>query len=330
VAALLSVPANASPDSRGRAVHAHELPGRVDVIIPTFNRAHRVGNAIRSVLAQSAAECCEIYIVDDGSSDNTAEVVARFGQRVNYVRQEQAGPAAARNAGIRASSGEFVTFLDSDDVWLPDKIERQLAAMRQWPEVLLVGGRSYDQASGARHLRPAPPVATDVPVDFASPLFDDNFLPTPVVMVRRSALLQTGMFAPELPQAEDYHLWTRLACRGRGVFLSAPVAVITTDDPGSLTRDRPALLHASLRARRLLRSELVKRPDCRASWRRGMAACLAQLRDGCYRRGEFAAAAGYGAASLIYRPWPRARWEFGRVLAAAGRAAWGLTTSAAQ
>jgi glycosyltransferase involved in cell wall biosynthesis len=300
----------------------NERNGRVTVVIPTYNRAHYLPGAIRSVLNQTAADRCDIIVVDDGSTDDTPGVVAQFGNHVRYLRQPNAGSAAARNAGINASDAEFVAFLDVDDEWLPDKIERQLAVMTRCPEAALVAGRSYDRASGAPlRLRPEPPVATDAPVDFAPALFKDNFIPTPVVMVRRSALEHVGLFQPELRQAQDYHLWTRLACHGRGVYLSAPLAVITTDDPDSVSRDAARLLRWSLRARQLLRRELRVRPDCRPAWRRGMAACLAQLRDECYRRREFADATRFGAASLMYRPWPRPKWEFGRLLASAARAA---------
>ncbi len=304
--------------------------GTVSVIIPTYNRARLLARAIRGVLSQTAADCCEIVVIDDGSTDNTADVVAEFGGRVRYLRQENAGPAAARNAGIQAGGGEFVAFLDADDTWLPDKIERQLAALQGRPEVLLVAGPALDRlADGSLHVRPTAPVATAAPVDFAPHLFEDNFLATTTVMVRRSGLEEVGLFRPDLPQSEDYHLWVRLAGRGPGVLLDRPVAIYTADDPRSLTRNRLELLRANLRVRWLLRRELIRRPDCRASWRRGLAHCLARLRDEYYRDGEFAAAACCGAASLACRPWPPPKWEVGRLLSAVGRALIEPVTNAA-
>jgi glycosyltransferase involved in cell wall biosynthesis len=325
------------PPPAGHAVtQAEQRPttsppdGRVAVIIPTYNRAHLIGRAIGSVLSQTAADRCEIVVVDDGGADNTADVVSGFDGRVCYLRQANAGPAAARNAGIRASSSEFIAFLDADDEWLPDKIERQLGAMCGPREVLIVAGRALDRdADGALRGRPDPPVATDSPVDFAPRLFIDNFLATSTVMVRRCGLARTGLFRPDLPQSEDYELWGRLACRGTGVFLDDPLALYAAAEPGSLTRDRTALLRSNLRARTLLRRELLRRPDCRANWWAGLADCLARLRDECYRRGDFADAAWFGAGSLLCRPWPRPKWELGRLFAAAARAAAGSITAAA-
>jgi len=107
---------------------------RVSVIIPTFNRADRVSRAIDSVLSQTYRDF-EIIVVDDGSSDNTREVVTAYGAPVRYVFQENQGPGAARNHGIRVAAGMYLGFLDSDDVWLPTFLAKTVAALDEYPDV---------------------------------------------------------------------------------------------------------------------------------------------------------------------------------------------------
>jgi glycosyltransferase involved in cell wall biosynthesis len=102
----------------------------VSVIIPTYNAAAFIAEAIDSALAQTYAPR-EVIVVDDGSTDDTAEVLARYGDRVTYIRQENARQAAARNRGVRDSSATVLAFLDADDVWRPDKLEKQLAVLER-------------------------------------------------------------------------------------------------------------------------------------------------------------------------------------------------------
>jgi glycosyltransferase involved in cell wall biosynthesis len=110
---------------------------RVSVVIPTYNRASRLPAAIDSVLRQGVSDI-EIIVVDDGSSDDTRAVVARYGNRVRYVYQANAGVGAARNAGIRLATGTFAAFLDSDDRWHDFKLSMQLALFDARPDVGLV------------------------------------------------------------------------------------------------------------------------------------------------------------------------------------------------
>ena len=107
---------------------------KVSVIIPTYNRAHLVGRAIRSVLNQTYQDF-EIIVVDDGSTDNTEEVVKSFNDpRIRYIRHEKnRGGSAACNTGIRAARGEYIAFQDSDDEWLPEKLEKQMQVFENTP-----------------------------------------------------------------------------------------------------------------------------------------------------------------------------------------------------
>src|ERR1039457_5929793 len=102
----------------------------VSVIMPTYNRGYVVGEAIESILNQTY-DNIEVVVVDDGSTDNTQEKLKEYGDRIRVVYQRNSGPAAARNRGIRAARGEIIAFLDSDDVWLPTILERQVSLLQQ-------------------------------------------------------------------------------------------------------------------------------------------------------------------------------------------------------
>jgi len=106
----------------------------VSVIVPTYNRAYLLGEAIESILAQDITDCdLEIIVVDDGSKDNTQEVVRRYGDRVRYIRQENQGAGVARNRGVDEARGDWISFLDSDDRWLPYKLSLQFKVLEHFP-----------------------------------------------------------------------------------------------------------------------------------------------------------------------------------------------------
>lgn len=290
--------------------------GRVTVVMPTYNRARMLPTAIESALAQTAVDRCDIVVVDDGSVDDTRDVVQRYGNRVIYIYQSNAGLAAARNTAIRATDNEFVAFLDDDDTWEPDKTERQLATFAQHPHVVLVAGRATGHyADGLTRLHKVPDIPFDTPVDFAPLLFEDNFLTVPMVMVRRDALDAAGLHDETLRRRQDYHMWTRIALSGPCVLQDAHVADYAIDTSGGLSSDRKAAMLANLHVRQELRRELAMRPDCRRPWRRGMALATAILRDLAYRNEEYADAVRFGFQTLWYRPW-RPRWEWRRLFEA--------------
>jgi glycosyltransferase involved in cell wall biosynthesis len=107
----------------------------VSVIIPTYNRAHYLGEAIESILNQDIRDCrIEIIVVDDGSTDNTKEVLRKFGNSVRYIYQDNGGAGPARNRGIDEATGEWISFLDSDDRWLPGKLTLQFRVLDAFPD----------------------------------------------------------------------------------------------------------------------------------------------------------------------------------------------------
>lgn len=183
----------------------------ISVILPTYNRAPFLERAMGSVLAQRRP-CGELLVVDDGSTDNTADLVARWAASasvpVRYLHQENRGAAAARNTGIRAARGELLAFLDSDDWWLPNKLELQAAALADNPGTLIAHTREIWFRHGQR-------VNQKKKHD---PPHGDIFLPSlamcvvgmSTVLARRQLFDRYGFFDESLPCCEDYELWLRV------------------------------------------------------------------------------------------------------------------------
>lgn len=180
----------------------------VSVIIPTFNSAGMVREAVESVLGQTVA-AHEIIVVDDGSTDKTAEVLAPYFDRIHYLKQENQGVAAARNRGIAAAKGDLIAFLDADDVWHPRKLELQLRTMRERPEVGMLGTGVFDWPGAA------PETTRKQSRLYARvawwELVVRNRFTTSSVVVRRALLEKVGQLDEELRGPEDLDLWLRIA-----------------------------------------------------------------------------------------------------------------------
>lgn len=187
---------------------AEQIPLKVSVIIPTYNRAGYLGEALESVFRQSLAPC-EIIVVDDGSTDDTQRVICDAPVRVRYFEQAHQGIAAARNLGLKKATGEAIAWLDSDDLWEPDflaTVVRTLARDGALDGVYT--GITMIDAEGIR-LRSARRV--EPPEMLYDALIRGNFLATPSVVVRKTCYDQVGAFDPRLRIAEDYDMWLRLS-----------------------------------------------------------------------------------------------------------------------
>jgi hypothetical protein len=186
---------------------------RISVIIPVFNLRDFVADAIDSVLGQTLpASEIEVVVVDDGSTDGSSEVVARYVPRVRLVRQANRGLSGARNTGIRESSGAFLAFLDADDRLLPEKFAAQLAVFEARSELGLVytGVRHVDEAR-----RPLPQRGwSTVEGDVLPRLVLGNLIHPVTVLVRRDPVERAGGFDETLRSAEDWDLWLRLSRAG--------------------------------------------------------------------------------------------------------------------
>jgi glycosyltransferase involved in cell wall biosynthesis len=182
----------------------------VSVVITSYNYGRFLDGAIESVLAQTYAPI-EVVVVDDGSTDETADVAHRYAARgVRYVRTENSGAAKARNTGLAATEGPIVAFLDADDVFLPDKLDRQIAHMRAHPEVALVASHAY--ACDERMERESVVHAAEYPSRWMlERLLIHNVVLNPTcVLVRRPALEAVGGFS-EIPKWEDWDTWLRIS-----------------------------------------------------------------------------------------------------------------------
>jgi glycosyltransferase involved in cell wall biosynthesis len=187
----------------------------VSVVIAAHNQARWLGEAIESVRAQTFQDW-ELLVVDDGSTDDTPAVLARYAadSRVRSIAQARAERSAARNLGIAATSGTFVAFLDADDLWLPEKLAKQVAAISASPAAVLcyTPARFVDEAGRPLALRKPPrTIAGDVFAD----LVRGNLLIIASVLVRRPCLLDVGCFDATLAAygCEDWDLWLRLTRR---------------------------------------------------------------------------------------------------------------------
>jgi len=189
----------------------------ISVIIPTFNRAHCINLAIESVFTQTISNW-ELIIVDDGSTDRTPEVLAKYGDKIRAIRQTNSGPSAARNLGARSATGDFLAFLDSDDMWLPQKLEEQLRLMSNQDVIFsATNWRGKGETSGITAFDSLPFKETWVceqPPEFVSRIGGHNIMLSSW-MVRREVLLALGGFDSTLDLAEDNQLLFRLSFKGK-------------------------------------------------------------------------------------------------------------------
>lgn len=206
-------------------------PGLVSVVIPTYNRCDTVLASIESVLAQTYDQI-EVLVIDDGSTDGTGEAVcSRYADdpRVRYVWQENAERCAARNAGIGLATGEFVAFLDSDDLWLAEKLERQMRLFAADPRLDLVHAdfAPCDAAGAAKLGLPRPREEGKQAGEVFFYLLTSDPIGTLTAVVRTSALKERGGFRddPQLIPFEDWELWTRISYRSRVGYVPAQLAL---------------------------------------------------------------------------------------------------------
>jgi glycosyltransferase involved in cell wall biosynthesis len=201
----------------------------VSVVIPCFNAAPFIEQAIRSALEQQGVEI-EVIVVDDGSQDDSVARATAIGPPIRVVTQANAGPAAARNRGIRESRGRYVAFLDADDVWLPGKLQAQLAAFGAHPDAIVVYGPFLFWREGAgndsRDMVVHPRATADaIGSGWLYPsILLDSLVCIITAMVRRELFEAIGAFDEGLRTGEDYDFWIRAARLGRCIHLEQPLA----------------------------------------------------------------------------------------------------------
>jgi glycosyltransferase involved in cell wall biosynthesis len=227
---------------------------RVSVIIPTFNRWPMVQDAVESVLNQHP-QTYELIVVDDGSTDGTAQRLKGYGCHLHLVSQPRRGVAAARNLGVRLSKGRYISFLDSDDFWLPGKLEVQTAFMEENAEIQICQTEEIWIRRGVRvnpkerHRKPCG--------DIFRPSLALCLVSPSAVMMTRELFERVGGFDEAFPVCEDYDLWLRIAVENPVSLIPESLVVKRGGHPDQLSQSVRGLDRFRILAlQKLLRSGL--------------------------------------------------------------------------
>jgi len=239
------------------ATNENEHQPLVSVSIIAYNRRDMVGQSLDSVLAQTYPNI-EVILCDDGSTDGTGEFVREhYGDRVTYIYQENQGPAAARNATIRAAQGKYIALQDDDDIWLPEKLEKQVPALEQNPDAALCYGICLaadpdGKETGEIHGQSNRGMSGDCFSLFLS----RNVIMEPVTLVRASVFDEVGLFDEELPAGKDTDMFLRIALEHAAEYIAEPLMLVR-QHPGRRTLNLKGRERA-LRARQMTMAKLVQ------------------------------------------------------------------------
>jgi glycosyltransferase involved in cell wall biosynthesis len=311
-----------------------KLPS-VSVVVPTYNRAAWLPGTVASILQQTLPPA-EVLIVDDGSTDDTEQVCSRFAAPVRYLRQENSGAAAARNRGIKHAAGEWIAFIDSDDLWEPTKLRTQLAVLEatetRWSATNCVlvdqtarpvkGAQGYERAFPvfgdfgfevepflARALEPYEvEVAGSSHRAFAGDAFElfflGNFALTSTVMLHREVVAAVGGFDEAYRVAEDTEYFHRVASRFPGAFVLSPLTKWRVGHDGRITSPGNVIRLIEEAISSLHRAARLRQPLSTAEQRAYRAGLELQVRKLAY--GYLSLCDGKASRSAL-----RTGWEYG-------------------
>jgi glycosyltransferase involved in cell wall biosynthesis len=243
----------------------------VSVVIPTYNYGRFVCQAVDSALAQTYSPL-EVIVVDDGSTDDTRQRLQSFGQEIRYVYQQNKHLSAARNNGIREARGVFIALLDSDDIWAPEKLARQVELFDRFPDIGLVGTESFsidDQGSRVKPDNEDPCVGQFVEVALGDLLEAGMFGPSSVV-IRNECLDVVGLFDETLRSVEDLDMWLRVAARYGVLKLLEPLTGLRVHNESMSTKAEP-MLHNHQKVLTKSFSSIPELQAHRVWWRKGEA-----------------------------------------------------------
>ena len=233
------------------------MPTRVSVLIGAYNNASTLPRAVNSILAQTVADL-ELIVVDDGSTDGTAELVSGLDdERVRYLPLEHMGISRSLNEGLRAARAPVVAIQDADDHSEPERLERQLALLDREPDVAVVGTRMHEEDNEGRRLAPRTSFASG---DVTKVLMRFNPIPNSCVAMRRETVLGVGGYDPRWRYAMDYDLWLRIA-DGHGVAtIDEPLATrVMTGENVAARKERSQIAETILiRARAMRRRRSLR------------------------------------------------------------------------
>lgn len=282
----------------------NEAP-RITVVVPAYNAAWCVKRAIDSVLAQRWSDY-ELVVVDDGSTDETADVLAAYGAQIRVVRQANAGLSAARNAGIKAAAGEWVAFLDADDWWLPEKLAAQMALIAREPDIGFCSTFARIVSPDGEQLE----LWSDGGLhgNILADLFGANAGVAgsgSAVLARRDLLTRCGGFDTTLRSVEDIDMWMRLAAISTYACVPEALACILRA-PGSMSRNREVMRESALRVMKKNRALLPESMQG-AFWRGCVAGVLTDYAKWRYRDGARGDALRDLAQAMLLAPLSRGR-----------------------
>jgi glycosyltransferase involved in cell wall biosynthesis len=277
----------------------------VSVIIPAYDRAQSVGDAITSVLAQEGV-ALEVIVVDDASTDDTAAVVAAMTDpRLRLIRHPRnMGVSAARNTGIDAARGDLIAFQDSDDLWLPGNLAAQVAALHAAPKAvasycgMIVENPEVVGGKGSFYMPPKDQRVRSGDLHLA--LLGGNFISTQTLVVRRAAIGQVGAFDPGLPALVDWDFVLRLSALGPIMLVDKPL-VQQRYSENSLTRSLEKRLHGYLGILEKHRADFAAHPALLARHHHRIAGV-------CRRLGRRPQARHHILAALREQPLAPRRW----------------------
>ena len=261
----------------------------ISVILPTYNRADWLTQAVDSVLNQTYAPV-ELIVVDDGSTDGTADLLTAYGPRLTVLRQVNSGVSAARNRGIREAAGQWIAFIDSDDCWLPQKLVRQAAFIQEHPQALICQTEEIWMRNGKR-VNPKKRHRK-----FAGMIFEKSLplclISPSAVMLHKSLLEEVGLFDESLPACEDYDLWLRITWKYPVYLVETPLIIKRGGHPDQLSR-MPELDKLRIRAlAKIIRSGCLSAEQSAAALATLEEKCLIYA-GGCFKRGRSQEAAYY-------------------------------------
>jgi len=196
---------------------------KVSIIIPTYNREEFIKGTIDSVLNQTYKDF-EIIVVDDGSTDNTKSYLEKYNSKIKLIEQKNSERAVARNNGVKHSSGEYIAFVDSDDIWKEDKLKIQVEVLDNYKDVILTYGTCLRINKNGKTIKPAKRQREGYSGNVFDKLLLRNFVVSATPVLRHAIFNQTKGFKTKYVPYEDWEFWIRLSKLGKFYFIKDPLA----------------------------------------------------------------------------------------------------------
>ncbi|MBS3731361.1 MAG: glycosyltransferase family 2 protein [Desulfobacterales bacterium] len=261
----------------------------ISVVIPVLDRQDWIAEAVDSVLLQDYAPF-ELIVVDDGSTDQTPEILSTYGDAIRVFNQVNAGVSAARNRGAAAARGEWIAFLDSDDYWLPGKLAAQMRFFRDNPEIAICQTEEYWIRRGTR-VNPGRRHKKQAGRIFA-PSLELCLISPSAAMMHKSLLAEEGGFNENLPACEDYDLWLKITCSHPVGLIREPFIVKRGGHPDQLSA-RPGLDRYRIESIAGIMASGRLNPDQYRAAARVLKEKCEIYAAGCEKRGKTSEAARY-------------------------------------